>query len=104
MKRIALILAKLFAVCAALGLILNLMMPRLDWINEAQAVKRSGSAVLAVFVDWGIVLLAGLLFFLTRKFLSVGFYLLLLTVVFAAVTWIMRCWLRRRGAAIFAHL
>lgn len=90
--------------CAALGLILNLLMPRLDWINEAQAVKRSGSAFAAVFVDWGIVLLAGLLFYLTREFLGIGLYVLLLTVVMAAATWLMIRWLQRRGASIFAYL
>ncbi len=90
--------------CAALGLILNLMMPRLDWINEAQAVKRSGSAMLAVFADWGIVLLAGLLYFVTRKFVSVGVYVLLATVLMAAVSCLMIRWLRGRGARIFACL
>lgn len=90
--------------CAALGLILNLLMPRLDWVNEAQAVKRSGSAILAIFADWGIVLAAGLLYFLTRKFLSAGAYVLLATVLMAAVSYLMIRWLRGRGAAIFAHL
>ena len=38
---------------ALLGLALNLLMPRLDWISEAQAVKRSGSAFTAIFGAWG---------------------------------------------------
>ena len=90
--------------CAALGLILNLLLPRLDWVNEAQAVKRSGSALLSIFADWGVVLLAVLLFFLTRSFLSMGLYVLLMTVVMAAVSCLMIRWLQVRGAAIFAHL
>lgn len=90
--------------CAALGLILNLLMPRLDWVNEAQAVKRSGSAMIAIFADWGIVLLAVLVFVLTRKFLSIALFVLVMTAIFAVVAWIMIRWLRGRGADIFAHL
>ena len=90
--------------CAVLGLVVNLLMPRLDWVNEAYAVKQSGSSILTIFADWGIVLAFGGLFFLVGDLVSHGVYVLLCTFVMAAACWLMCRWLRRRGAEIFAHL
>ena len=43
------------------GLWLNIRMPRLDWKNEAEVVKQSGSVMVCVFSGMGAALLPGLL-------------------------------------------
>ena len=91
-------------VCAVLGLALNLRMPRLDWDSEAQAVKRSGSAMIAVFADWGIVLALGLLFYATRRVWSPDAFALAAAVPLVLVSALVRRWLRRGGAARFQTL
>lgn len=42
---------------AALGLLLNLKMPKLKWTSEAQAVKQGGSMISTMFIDIFVSLL-----------------------------------------------
>lgn len=37
------------------GVFVNLMKPKLDWINETQAIKQSASVMITMFTNWGIV-------------------------------------------------
>ena len=90
--------------CAVLGLVINLLMPRLDWVSEAYAVKQSGSSFLSIFANWGVVLVFVLVFVLLRNTLRFDLMLVLATALMVFITWILRCWIRRRGAAIFQYL
>lgn len=90
--------------CAVLGLTVNLLMPRLDWVSEAHAVKQSGSSMLAIFADWGIVLVFAALFFALRNAVSPAVFLLICTAVMALACWSLCRWLKTRGAAIFGAL
>lgn len=90
--------------CAVLGLVINLLMPRLDWVSEAYAIKQSGSSFLAIFADWGVVLVFVLAFVLLRNVLGFDWLLLLTTLIMGLVSWLLRCWARGRGTVIFQHL
>ncbi len=90
--------------CAALGLALNLLLPRLDWISEAQAVKQSGSAVLALFADWGTVLVLVVLGIFLMEPLGKEGYLGVCAAVMALAAWALCAWLKRRGAERFVRL
>lgn len=49
-------------VCGELGLIFNLLMPKLDWTNETYAVKQSMSVLVTMLTGWGILMVFGLLY------------------------------------------
>lgn len=97
--------ATLFAILMALiGLCLNLKMPNLKWVNEMVPVKQSMSVMLSMFGGWGVVLTAGLLYWLTDSFLSPILFLVIILCVIFAVCVLLWNWLRTRGARIFAFL
>ena len=49
------------------GLWLNIRMPRLDWKNEAEAVKQSGSVMISVFTGMGAALVPGVVAAVTNS-------------------------------------
>lgn len=49
--------------CALAGVIINLKLPKLDWISQAQAVKQGASTLLAMLVTAAAVLIPGVLLF-----------------------------------------
>ena len=49
------------------GLWLNIRMPRLDWKNEAEAVKQSGSVMISVFTGMGVALIPGVVAAVTNN-------------------------------------
>ncbi|MBE6601782.1 MAG: hypothetical protein E7637_04675 [Ruminococcaceae bacterium] len=100
-----LLVATVFAVMMALiGLCLNLKFPNLKWVNEAVPVKQSMSVLLSMFGGWGIVLTAGLLYWLTMDFLSPVLFLGIVVCLIAAACILLWQWLRTRGAKILAFL
>lgn len=88
----------------AFGLIINLLSPKLDWVNEAQAVKQSASTLIAMFGDWGIVLLLFGLYILTRDVLSITVFLLICALILALFSWLAIRWLKTKGAKKFESL
>ena len=89
---------------AAFGLIVNLKMPNLSWTDETVPVKQSMGVLLALFGGWVFVLLLGILYAIVGSFMAPGWYLLLAAVLTGAASAGLLCWLRSRGAAIFATL
>lgn len=68
--------------CAALGLLFNLRLPNFNWTNETVAVKRSGSVVIAMFTNLGILITLSLLYvFVGMGTMNGQTYLLLVTAV-----------------------
>lgn len=49
------------------GLWLNIRMPRLDWQNEAEVVKQSGSVMISVFVGMGVAAAPAILIGITQS-------------------------------------
>ena len=54
------LLAQLFT--ALMGLCLNLLLPRLDWISQAAVIKQSGSVLATVFGGMGLIACPALLY------------------------------------------
>ncbi len=90
--------------CAALGLMLNLFMPRLDWDSEAQAVKRSGSAMISIFADWAVLLVLILLYVLTRRLWGLTAFVTAATVLLTVGAYLVTHWLQTAGARRFSAL
>lgn len=89
---------------AVFGLIMNLLFPRLDWINETAAVKQGAAIVLTMLGSMMAVLAALGLSLLLRVYLPEGAALAAVALLFCLVTLPLRLWLRTRGARRFAAL
>ena len=89
---------------AALGLIINLKMPNLNWTSEVVAVKQSVGILIALLSGWFYVLVLGAVFFALRNTLSPD----VLMLIFGAVTSLAAVglirYIKTAGARIFARL
>ena len=90
--------------CAALGLMINLKLPNLNWTNETVAVKQSASVIVAMLANWGIAFLLIIGYIFLGDKLSQGLFLLLCTLLSAAASALALLWLKKRGQKILAHL
>lgn len=104
---IALLFALVLAYCLfhnLLGLVCNLLMPRLDWESEAYAIKNSGSVMAAGFGEMALVLGLGFLAFgLRNHFALTTILTAYLAALLVAVVLLYR-WLRTKGAVRFETL
>lgn len=89
---------------ADVGLTMNLLFPRLDWINETAAVKQGASIILTMLISMMAVVGALFLGMLLLRFLPEAAALVVLALVFCLVTLPLRIWLKTRGAQRFAAL
>lgn len=91
---------------SAFGLMINLLLPKLDWTNEAVPVKQSASVLIAIFSLMGYMLLAGIGFFLLVIEHGVPMLPYLLAVIGVTLIWcaLTLLWLYRRGSARFDKL
>lgn len=88
---------------AEAGLALNLLMPNLNWRNEAIPVKQSPVVLFTIFGSW-FLLGALALFYGLFPVLAPNLYLLLIAVLFAVLSALLFAWLMRSGAKRFAEL
>ncbi len=90
--------------CAAFGLMLNLKMPNLTWMNETVPIKQSMPVGICLFAGWVVAPLMVGGYFLGISLWSVTFYLTVLCGAEAVVVVLLDLWLDRRGTKIFADL
>ena len=91
--------------CAALGLLFNLRLPNFNWTNETVAVKRSGSVVIAMFTNLGILITLSLLYvFVGMGTMNGQTYLLLVTAVLSAAAGLLVWVLRARGEKMLERI
>lgn len=99
------IITVLFVVfMAALGLIINLKMPNLNWTSEIVPIKQSMGVLLALFGGWAIVGAFAVLYILLNNIFSPLAYLELVCVLLLAAGCILLRWLFTKGARIFGSL
>lgn len=86
---------------ACMGLTMNLLFPKLDWIHELAAVKQGISVLFSMLAGFsGAALpILGIGLEIPAVPLLVG-----LSTLFAAVSLLLTCWLRTKGAVRFAGL
>lgn len=90
--------------CATLGLIVNLKLPNLTWTSEIVAVKQSLSVVVNMFADWGFAALMIAGHFTIGALMSVEWYLVFASALYASAFGCMLVWLGTRGVKIFERL
>ena len=89
---------------AVSGLMANLKMPNLNWTSETVAVKQSGSALLAIFGGWAVVLILALAFWLLKSLVSPKAFLYIAIGFFLVLDILIEAWLRQHGCRIFEAL
>lgn len=87
------------------GLREGLLHAKLDWTNEAQAVKQSLAVMLTMFGAWGAMLALGALWLmLLSEILLPQTYLLCISLAVLALDGWLLHWLKTSGAERFSHL
>ncbi len=86
------------------GLWLNLKLPRFDWVSEIAVIKQSGSVMAAVFGGMAIVAVPVLVYAFLASSVPADVYLGLCTVLFALLSLIVVCLLKKSGERIFNEL
>lgn len=90
---------------AAVALMLDLKMAKLDWVNEAVPIKQSMQVVIVLFGSWIVALAFGALYyFVLRNVISASNFMIVLIVVFTLVTRVVGKWLDTKGVEKFAAL
>lgn len=89
---------------ALFGLIINLHMPKFDWLNETVCVKQSGSTMLAMFGGMALMLIPVILYFVFGQLLGAYLYLCLIAVILAIACALLYRYLITRGALLFDGL
>ena len=98
--------AVLFALfCNLFGLRMGILHAKLDWVNEAQAVKQGWAVMITMFGCWGIILAVGALWMMwLAELVSADAFLLGFSAVLLAVNALLVRWLKTRGAERFSAL
>ena len=103
---VVLLLPQVFIVATgAFGLILNLHIPKFDWINELQPVKQGLPTMLVMFGTMALIAGIGMLYgFVLSRFIDITLFALLLIIVLAVVDFLLIRWILTRGAKMFDAL
>ncbi len=91
-------------ICAAIGLIINLKLPNLNWTTESAAVKQSFGVILSMFACWACIAVPISVYALTVAFLSSTSGLAVCAAVTVILVFIAYAGVRRRGVKIFERL
>lgn len=84
------------------GVFINLHLPKFDWTSEMVAIKQSGSIVVAMLVNFGVVAAVGLLYFLLlQNVIGMEPYLYIVTVVLAALSYLIYRYFYKKGGKIY---
>ena len=87
-----------------MGLVLNLLLPRFDWLSEMIVIKQSASVMAAVFGGMAVVLLPVLVYVLLARNIPGDIYLAMCALLFLILSLIMLAFLKGKGAKIFNEL
>ena len=88
-----------------LGLREGVAHAKLDWTNEAQAVKQGWATMLTMLLCWGVILAIGTLWLIwLAELISPEAFLLGFCVVFFALDALLLRWVKTTGAERFSHL
>ena len=87
-----------------IGLVLNLKMPNLTWIDATVPVKQSLCVVLALFGGWAIIFALGGIYLLVMEFVTPLVYLIAVSVLAAVISVLLLRWIDTKGAKIFETL
>ena len=87
------------------GLMLNLLMPNLEWKDETVPVKQSLPVTIVLFGGWAVVVGLGALFwFALKEHLTAETYIKLLLWFFIIATALTNIWIEKKGPKYWNEL
>jgi len=90
---------------AVFGLFVNLLLPRMQWSNETEVVKRSGSVVLSLFSGWVISGLFTIIYLSwLEPYVNLDFYFYLVCLFYLVCDSAILLWLMKKGTKKFEEL
>jgi ABC-2 type transport system permease protein len=101
---IALLLFFPFLISIIIGLVgvtLNLLIPRFDWINEVQPAKQGIPVLLTMFGSMSLLVVIAIGYFLLAKVLSLNVYLLLASLLMIVIGLLLALYLKTAGSRRF---
>ena len=106
LKILVFIMPTLFnALCALLGVFINLLLPKFNWINETVAIKQGMSSLVCMLVPMGIVALYILPYILWLvEYMSVTVYTLIFAIAVVVGAFLVYSYLTGRGRKRFEML
>lgn len=88
-----------------LGVVINIHLPKFDWVNEAVAVKGSASGMISMFGSMAILLIPSVVYVrFLMEIVSMGTYIIVLSVVFVLISIGLCYYLKTKGKAMFEAL
>ena len=91
-------------VVAQTGLIINILFPKLEWVNETVPIKQSLSSVLGIFSGFAYGLMVFLGCIATISIIPPRLFLIGAALVYAAILFALTRWLRLKGCKKFVEL
>lgn len=92
------------ALFASFGLIINLLMPRFDWVNETAVAKQGGSTVVAMFSNMFIAAVLAAVAIVPTLFVDAAVGIIVATIISAGAAALMYMYLVRGGGNRFERL
>lgn len=92
------------AFLSAIGLVLNLKMPNLNWTNETSAVKQSFSVLITLFAGWILSFAFAGVYYLLFTSMSALLFLIISSAVVAVFCALCILWIKKRGTEIYKKL
>ena len=87
-----------------IGLSVNLKKPKLDWDNEAYAVKQDFMIMVIIMAGWATVAVMSLAGFMLSSVIRTTFVLVIACAVFGLGAFLLTKWLKNRGSEILRYL
>lgn len=89
---------------AEFGLVVNLLVPNLDWSSEIVPIKQSMGVMAVLFGGWVFAAAVFGLYALVYNFIGPEIYMAAAGLVLAGASFAMMKWLKKRGTEIFENL
>ena len=89
---------------AALGMIIALKMPNLNYTDEASAIKQNWGVTIVMFGGMIAVAVLAFLYFIVSSFIPAWLFAVLASLLFAGLSAIEFRWIYTRGIIIFEEL
>lgn len=95
----------LFALFSAeLGMILNLLYPKLDWVSESNAVRRTTSTRLSVLISWALVLFCTFIYRRLPDGTDMTVFLAAICAILVLLVAAFYWWIHRKGKNLILAL
>ena len=87
--------------CGLFGIVVNLKLPNFDWVNETVAVKQGLSPMLAIFGQWGFILVSWGIYALTEKFVGDAGAFMCCALLYCVGSVLLAIFIKKRADNIF---